>query len=121
MKEKIERFYDSLHLKIIEYLTPKDFANSGYKPFGEIPEKYWENYIGITNSKIVAFVTKNPNELHFYKEHDCSFGELIETIGHELGHFQPKITIIFNEENKADRFSLFVKQVYDVCQIINQK
>ena len=111
--------YAPLFLKIIGYSTPKDFANSEYKPFGDIPDEYWKDYAGITEGKMVAFVTKNPNELHFYKEHDCSFDEIIETIGHELGHFQPKISISLNEENKADRYSLFAKQVYEVCRLIN--
>lgn len=111
--------YAPLFLKIIGYSTPKDFANSEYKPFGEIPDEYWKDYAGITEGKMVAFVTKDPNELHFYKEHDCSFDEMIETIGHELGHFQPKVSINFNEENKADRYSLFAKQVYEVCRLIN--
>jgi len=111
--------YAPLFLKIIGYSTPKDFANSEYKPFGEIPDEYWKDYAGITEGKMVAFVTKKPNELHFYKEHDCSFDEMIETIGHELGHFQPKISINLNEENKADRYSLFAKQVYEVCRLIN--
>ena len=111
--------YAPLFLKIIGYLTPKDFANSEYKPFGEIPDEYWNGYAGITDGKMVAFVTKKPNELHFYKEHDCSFDEMIETIGHELGHFQPKISINLNEEDKADRYSLFAKQVYEVCRLIN--
>mgnify|MGYP006919540647 CR=1 FL=1 len=112
-------YYAPLFLKIIGYSTPKDFANSEYKPFGEIPDEYWKNYAGITEGKMVAFVTKKPNELHFYKENDCSFNEMIETIGHELGHFQPKISINLNEENKADRYRLFAKQVYEVCLLIN--
>ena len=111
-------YYAPLSLKIIGYATPKAFANSEYKPFGDIPDEYWKNYAGITEGKMVAFVTKNPNELHFYKEHDCSFDEIIELIGHELGHFQPKIVISLNEEIKADRYSLFAKQVYEVSCLI---
>lgn len=112
-------YYAPLFLKIIGYSTPKHFANSEYKPFGDIPDEYWKDYTGITDGKMVAFVTKKPNELHFYKEYDCSFDEMIETIGHELGHFQHKVSINFNEEDKADRYILFAKQVYEVCCLIN--
>ena len=111
--------YAPLALRIFKYSTPKEFANCEYKPFGNIPDEYWEGYGGISNGKIVAFVTKNPNELHFYKDEDCTFDEFIETIGHELGHFQSKISICFNEEKKADRYGQFAKQVYDVCSLIN--
>ncbi len=118
MKKSVNSYYAPLNLNIFQYQTPKDFANSEYKPFGEIPAEYWENYAGITVGKIVAFIIKNPNELHLFKEHDCSFDELVEIIGHELGHLQPKIVINLNEESKADRYGVFAKQVYDVCCMI---
>ena len=41
----MELYYNQLNLKIVQYNTPKEFANSAYKPFGDIPNEYWEDCI----------------------------------------------------------------------------
>ena len=52
----------------------------------------WKNFAGIDDGECVAFAVKKPKEIHVYKTDKCSFGELVETIGHEVGHFQSKFS-----------------------------
>jgi len=115
----IEHKYKPLNLKIIIYLDPKDFANCEYKPFGEIPDNYWENYAGISDGTCVAFISKKDKCLCLFKEKDCSDKEILETIAHELGHLKPKLSLFLDEENKANAYEIFVKQVYEIFYIIN--
>ena len=111
--------YEPLNIEISIYNSPKAFATCEYLPFGIIPDEYWEKFAGITDGgKCVTFVVKHPRELHIYLQEDCSFEELIETIGHEIGHFQPKFMWNLDEEKKADRWSIFAKDVYNISEII---
>lgn len=112
--------YTPLSLEIFIYTDPKEFANCKYKPFGEIPEEYWEGFAGINNGKCTGFAVKNPNEIHIYVEEWCTDTELIETVGHEVGHLMPKAKVFINEESKAGYYEQFVGDVYRIYCMIKE-
>ena len=110
-------YYKPFEVRVFTYSTPRAFGESEHKPYGEnLP---WANYAGITNGHCVAFVIKKPRrELHLYADDKCSEKEMMETIGHELGHLMPNFQFYWDDERKAMTYEHFVGHVYEVNRLI---
>jgi len=109
-------YYSPYNLDIFLYKDPIEFANSSYKPFGEIPKGA---IYDSDDTMCTGFIVKGEyKELHLYIEENCSKKEIFELLAHEIGHLQPKISINLNDEKKANMYEIFMGHVFSIYELI---
>jgi hypothetical protein len=106
------------------YETLSEFINSEEKPFGDLPKlDTEENFIEFykeTAGDMKCNAWVSPTGMHIFAEKDCDDEELIFTIGHELGHLQPRLRKNINEEKRADTYGVFANEVFVIFNAIKQ-
>ena len=113
-------FYSPLKIDLYIYTNPREFCESDYKPFGHIPEEWWEKSdVEVEGGTCTAFsVKESKKEIHVYLTNETSIFELMPLIGHELGHFKSKVIVYCDDEDKANMFEDFVEHTMKISKII---
>lgn len=111
-------------LNVFIYETLREFTDKLFEEYkhitdfsGNTADNFYEFYCDNFHNKIENGFVDNTG-MHLWFEKDCPEDEIIFTIGHELGHLQPRVNKNVEEEFRADMYGGVALDTYQIYKLI---